>query len=175
MKVYDFELKFSLPEENIDAERLVETLFEAGCDDALIGTGQMGRIGLLFSREAESALAAVTSAIKDVQKAIPNAILVEAAPDLVGLTDIAEILGCSRQNVRKLFLTHQRKLPAPVHEGQASLWHLSTVLRSARELQIYPMAEDLQEVAEANWQVNLARQLQEAGTNAQETLHLLTI
>lgn len=31
----------------------------------------------------------------------PEAVLVEAAPDLVGVTDVANLLGCTRQNIQK--------------------------------------------------------------------------
>ncbi len=71
----------------------------AGCDDALVGVGQPGRIALDFTREARSASEAVLSAIKDVQRAIPGARLIEAGPDYVGLTEVAEMVGVTRQNI----------------------------------------------------------------------------
>jgi hypothetical protein len=40
------------------------------------------------------------------RKRDPGAELVEASPDFVGLTDVADLVGCSRQNIRKLMLTH---------------------------------------------------------------------
>ena len=55
--------------------------------------------------------------------AIPGAELVEAKPDLVGLTDVAEILQCSRQNIRKYMVTYP-DFPKPVYTGTSSLWHL---------------------------------------------------
>ncbi len=59
---------------------------------------------------------------------MPSATLIEAAPDLVGLTDIADIVGMSRQNMRKLMLAHPASFPPPVHEGASSLWRLWEVL-----------------------------------------------
>ena len=53
--------------------------------------------------------------------------MIEVAPDLVGLTDVADIVGVSRQNMRKLMLAHPGSFPAPVHEGSASIWHLRTL------------------------------------------------
>ena len=44
------------------------------------------------------------SALADASRAVPSAALIEAVPDLVGLTDIADAVGMSRQNVRKLVL-----------------------------------------------------------------------
>jgi hypothetical protein len=73
----------------------------------LIGVGQAGRIALDFTREANTAFEAVSSAIADVKQAIPGAKLVEATPDLVGLTDVADIIGCSRQYMRKLMIARE--------------------------------------------------------------------
>jgi hypothetical protein len=73
MKLYEFTLKFALPDASQDPANYIEQLAQAGCDDALIGIGQQGRIALQFSREANTAFAAITSAIKDVKTAIPRA------------------------------------------------------------------------------------------------------
>ena len=123
MNKYEFILTFSLPDVQDDPERYLDALYEAGCDDALIGTGQVGSIALEFVREAESAAAAVNSAIANVKDVIPGAELIEVKPDLVGLTDVAEILKCSRQNIRKYMIGYA-DFPKPVYTGTASLWHL---------------------------------------------------
>ena len=60
---YEFTLKYWLTTADSDADELVERLGAAGCDDALVGIGQPGRIALDFSREARSAQAAVVSAL----------------------------------------------------------------------------------------------------------------
>ena len=125
---YTFTLKYQLAEGDRNPDLLVERLGEAGCDDALVGIGQPGRLAMEFSREAESADAAVRSALADVRRAVPSAKLIEVAPDLVGLTDVAEMVGVSRQNMRKLMLANPGSFPAPVHEGSASIWHLADVL-----------------------------------------------
>src|SRR5688572_19021726 len=125
---YSFVLRFKLAEGSADSNDLVERLGEAGCDDALVGIGQPGRIALNFTREAKSARQAFVSALEDVRRAIPNAELIEASPDLAGLTDIAELVGVTRQNMRKLMVSHARTFPAPIHEGSVSLWHLAPVL-----------------------------------------------
>ncbi|WP_246766724.1 DNA-binding protein, partial [Bordetella pertussis] len=95
---YLFTLKYQLADADSDLDALVERLGEAGCDDALVGMGLPGRLVLEFTREADSAEAAVRSALADVRRAMPTAALIEAAPDLVGLTDVAQIVGVSRQN-----------------------------------------------------------------------------
>ncbi|WP_256347675.1 helix-turn-helix transcriptional regulator [Pseudomonas gingeri] len=83
---------------------------------------------LKFCRDAESARQALLSALQDVKRAIPDARLIEVLPDMVGLSDIADIVGVSRQNMRKLMLNHSASFPLAVHEGSASVWHLAEVL-----------------------------------------------
>ena len=74
---YTFTLKYQLTEDDSDPDGLVERLGEAGCDDALVGIGQPGRLALEFTREADSADAAVRSALADVRSAVPSARLIE--------------------------------------------------------------------------------------------------
>lgn len=173
MTEYDFLLKFDLPGTGIDPEEFVDALFDAGCDDATVGIGQHGRIALNFTREAISALDAVSSAIRDVKKAIPGAKLVEATPDLVGLTDIAEILGCSRQNIRKLAIGHKPVFPSPIHDGSAALWHLAKVLPWFKAKGIYKIEDNLIELSETNMQVNIARQLQDLNPSVRKSVDAL--
>ncbi|WP_019020959.1 AlpA family transcriptional regulator, partial [Thioalkalivibrio sp. ALE23] len=127
MSHYEFTLKFAIPSD-WDRSWLEARLFEGGCDDALMGTGQQGRLALSFSREAASASDAVTSAIRDVRNAVPAAVLVEVTPDFVGVSDVADLFGFSRQNMRKLVQTHRDSFPLPLHEGRSALWHLADVL-----------------------------------------------
>ncbi|CAE6948371.1 DNA-binding protein [Ectopseudomonas oleovorans] len=49
-------------------------------------------------------------------------------PDLIGPTDVAEIVGVLRQNMRKLMLAYPSSFPIPVHEGSASIWHRADLL-----------------------------------------------
>ena len=158
MKEYEFTLKFSLGDEASDPESYIERLAEAGCDDALIGIGQQGRIAFNFNREAESALSAVCSAIKNIKSVIPEATLVEATPDFVGISDIADILGYSRQNIRKLMMNHRASFPAPIHEGKSAIWHLSSVLTWFKDRKDYPVDELLFDVTQANMQLNIAKE-----------------
>lgn len=99
---YTFTLKYQLADEDRNPDALVERLGEAGCDDAVVGIGQPGWLALEFTREADDADEAVRSALVDVRRAVPSAKLIEVAPDLVGLTDAAEIVSVSRQNMRRL-------------------------------------------------------------------------
>jgi hypothetical protein len=154
---YEFELRFKLPTDHADAGDLIERLGEAGCDDALIGIGQPGRVALRFTREAESAKSAIVSALEGVKKAIPAAKLIEAGPDFVGLTDVADMLGVSRQNMRKLMLAHAANFPAPVHEGSAAIWHLEPVLLWLRSKGGYDISQEQIDVAHIAMQINLIK------------------
>ena len=157
MLEYTFTLKYRLSDEDRDADALVERLGEAGCTDALVGIGVVGRLALEFTREAESGQEALRSALSDVKAAIPSATLIEASPDLVGLTDVAEIMGVSRQNMRKLMLANS-SFPLPVHEGSASLWHLSDVLSWLDGRKGYVHDQALHETAKATLEVNIAKE-----------------
>ncbi len=114
---YEFTLKFALPANQGPTDELVERLGEAGCDDALVGIGHAGRVALEFTRAADSAKQAIFSALTAVKTAIPDAMLLEVTPDFVGLTDIADYVGVTRQNMRKLMLT-QRSFSDSSTRGQ---------------------------------------------------------
>lgn len=77
--VFTFTLHYQLACDESDMDALVERLAEEGCDDALLGVGQPGRMALEFVREATSAHDANESAMEDVRRAVPNARLIEAA------------------------------------------------------------------------------------------------
>ena len=77
--VFTFTLHYQLTSDESDMDTLVERLAEEGCDDALVGVGQPGRLALEFIREAPSAREAIESALEDVRRAVPNARLIEAA------------------------------------------------------------------------------------------------
>jgi predicted DNA-binding transcriptional regulator AlpA len=158
MNEYDFTLKFKLPNADADLDLLVEALGRGGCDDALVGIGTPGSIAFEFTRAARSAFDAVLSALSDIKKVIPGAKLIEAAPDFVGLTDVADYLGCSRQNMWKLKAGSAFEFPTPVHEGNPSIWHLAEILLWLKDKGSYQFEERLIEIARINMQVNLAKE-----------------
>lgn len=157
MTDYEFTLKFRLPDADTDPAQFLEALAEAGCDDATVGIGQRGRIALDFTREARSAPEALASAMRMVRRAIPGAELVEASPDFVGLTDVAELVGCSRQNMRKLMTSNVATFPAAVHEGAQAVWHLRQVLGWFHDEQRREVDRALLDVSEATMKLNIAR------------------
>ncbi|GHD53940.1 hypothetical protein SAMN05216429_101151 [Marinobacter persicus] len=159
MAEYEFTLKFSVAE-NLAQGVIEDKLFEAGCDDALIGVGTKGRLALAFCRESDSANQAIISAITDVKSAIPDAKLIEAEPDLVGVTDIAEMFGFTRQNMRKLLQTHVNSFPLPLHEGRAALWHLADVLEWFEAYRDQSTSPASKEIAQFTMRLNMARDFQ---------------
>lgn len=94
----------------------------------------------------------------DVQRAVPGAELVEVSPDLVGLTDVADLLGVSRQNMRKLMLANPQSFPLPVHEGTTSIWHLADILDWLQARGSGKVTSEMAELATAALQLNLARE-----------------
>jgi hypothetical protein len=174
MKEYDFTLKYRLGDASAEAEEYLEALAEAGCNDAVVGVGQNGRISLNFIREAESALEAITSAIADVQKAIPDAKLVEATPDFVGVTDIADLFSVSRQYIRQLIQSRGASFPEPVHEGKPSLWHLMDILAWFRENQARDIGAEIYEVSKINMQLNVFKSCVKASAAFQDGFQFVT-
>jgi len=173
MHDYDFELCFDLPDTEQDPGEFVESLYVHNCNDALIGIGRPGRIALAFTRTSVSAQEAIFSAISDVQNSVPGAVLREAEPDLVGLTDMARILGFSRQNMRKLVITNSPGFPLPVHEGKPSIWHLAKVLTWLKVNKNYPIDDALLEVAKTNMQLNLIKEISEIEPSFRKEVQIL--
>ena len=166
MNKYIFMLIFTLPDRGADPEFFLDALFEAGCDDASVGVAKRGMVGLDFTRRAEDAEDALRSAIRDVEQAIPGAVLVQAGPDLVGLSEMAEIFGFSRQNMRKYAMgqsVSREAFPAPAVTGESSLWHLAEIANWLKLNTIVQPSLEVVEVAKAAARVNLRVQQERVG------------
>lgn len=75
MKVFDFELTCNIPDTaTYTTDEIIEKLYEAGCNDALIGIGKPQMLGFMFSREAESRDEAIASAKNAILKVLPDAV-----------------------------------------------------------------------------------------------------
>jgi hypothetical protein len=170
MSEYEFALTFAVPQRPEDMGSLAERLGDSGCDDATVGIGRRGRLALAFTREAGTAVAALAGALADVRRAEPEARLIEASPDFVGLTDVAALLGVTRQNVRKLIVECDAPPPAPIHEGRPTIWRLAKLLAWLRDEKDYRVPPELVEVAAATLQVNLAVEARDADRAAQKEL-----
>ena len=130
MKTHTFTLVLSGITE-IDAE-VEDRLFEAGCDDALLSTRD-GVPYLDFDRESESLLAAITSAISDVESAGLDLRVIRVEPDeLVTASEIAERTGRSRESIRLLAAGKRGRggFPPPVRglKSRMRLWRWAEVI-----------------------------------------------
>ena len=158
MKQYDFTLRFALGRPEADAEGFLSRLHEEGCDDALVGIGRPGQIALNFSREASSASEAVLGALEAVRRALPDAKFLEAAPDFVGVPDIAELLGVSRQYIGKILQQSAGEFPPAIHSGTRAIWHMETVLTWLVQYQGKQVDTALHDVSRINMLCNHARE-----------------
>lgn len=183
MNEYEFVLRFQLPEGITDSEEYLDALYEAGCDDAMVGVGLPGYIGLDFSREATSATEAVISAIRDVKKAIPGAKLMEATPDLLNISEIADFISprlqkMTRQAIRKYAFGHVAKVksrfPAAAVSSSSPLWHLDEVVTWLVENNKADKfkAQRILETSKITRAVNLKLQAQSINAEIQEEIDI---
>jgi hypothetical protein len=155
MPVYEFQLVFSLAAPFDNPDDIVDALFKAGCDDAVVGVGKRDRVALDFSRAAASAAQAMHAAWREVREGLAGAELIEAKPDFVNLSDMAEILGYTRQNMQKYAASAGDKpFPSPGHIGAPDIWHLYDALLWLRDQKGVAVDEALIETALAAAQVN---------------------
>ncbi|RWR03069.1 hypothetical protein ED28_04530 [[Pantoea] beijingensis] len=139
---------------------LEDTLFESGCDDALVCFyGQS--VYLEFDRESANFRQAVLSAIADIESATINAKVLSVDSILVGLSDIAAAANLSRQAITMLKdgTRGTGDFPSPLQrlKGTSPLWSWASVAdwlyrkgKITRELAIN--AQEMEEI-------NLALQL----------------
>ena len=157
--MYEFVLTFALPSPDADPADYLDSLFEQGCDDATIGVGTHGMIALDFSREALDAASAMASAIEAVARAIPGAKLIESKPDLVNLSEIAELVGCTRQNIRKYASREvpsvKARFPDPFVTGSANLWSFYEVGSWLSRYAAMKLRPEVLEVSRAAAAINL--------------------
>ena len=130
MPIHHFTLILDGPD--AQNETTVDALFEAGCDDALVGRAE-GIQYVEFDREAARLGDAVLSAVADVEKVPGLTVARIADAGLVAMADIARRLGRSREGVR-LLVTGARGpggFPPPVTDprGRYRLWRWFDVER----------------------------------------------
>lgn len=128
MKPYEFTL--ALKNVNEETLHLEDSLYESGCDDALIHF-RNGAVYLEFCREASTLDEAVISAIQDVRSASIDMDVVSVQPvNLVTESEMAKRLSVSRQVVSLWIKGERRKrFPHPVMKisEKSSLWNWSQV------------------------------------------------
>ncbi len=86
---------------DLQDESVIDRLFEAGCDDALVGSVD-GVQFIDFDRDAASLDVAVLSAVADVEQVGGFQVVRLANAGLVSIADIAARIGRTRESVRLL-------------------------------------------------------------------------
>lgn len=86
---------------DVQEEALVDALFEAGCDDALVGRSE-GIQYIEFEREATDLEDAMLSAVADVERVPGVKVARVADAGLVSMAEIAARTGRTREGVRLL-------------------------------------------------------------------------
>ena len=82
---FEFDLVCALPEE-ADEGAILDALYEAGCDDAAVGLGASGLVGLGFARTGQDPEAVVGATVKHVMTGLPDGTkLQEVRPNLVSM------------------------------------------------------------------------------------------
>ncbi|MDE0453000.1 MAG: hypothetical protein OXI90_14705 [Gammaproteobacteria bacterium] len=121
---------------DMQAEEIVDVLFESGCDDGTVGRSQ-GIQFVVFDREADNLAQAVLTAVGDIER-VPDLKVVRIADaGLVSMADIASRSGRTRESVRLLVSGARGPggFPSPVTDPRSRyrLWRWSEVERWLRE------------------------------------------
>jgi hypothetical protein len=130
MAIHHFTLIVDGPD--VQEEALIEALFAAGCDDALVGRSE-GIQYVEFDREAPDLEVAMLSAVADVEKVPGVKVARIADAGLVSMAEIAARIGRTREGVRLLVNGSRGPggFPPPVTDPRSRyrLWRWSEVER----------------------------------------------
>ena len=122
----EFSLLFSAPKIE-DCDEYADRLYEAGYTD--VGIDDTGEFEVRCSGVFSNINQEISNAKSAVLLAIPEALFLEAGPDYVGLTDIARIIGVSRQHMRRLWESGKEMgFPTPAINGSKNIWHLAPII-----------------------------------------------
>lgn len=170
-KTFQFTLVLKYVDKNTPA--LEDSLYEGGCDDALINS-RGSAVYLEFDRESSSLEEAVISAIKDVKSASIEAEIASVAPEnLVTEAEIAKRLNKSRQIVSLWIRGERRKLfPHPVMRlaEKSPLWSWREV---TQWLYSNKIIKDKVLVKNAEFFANINAALEEQDKKTREVRHSL--
>ncbi len=181
-KIYQFTLVLKGVDEN--TPNLEDSLYDAGCDDALINFRD-GTVYLDFDRESESLKSAVISAIKNVESSSLGGVVVSVAPeDWVTESEIAKRTSNSRQIVSLWTKDKRRKFfPKPIMKltdrspfwrwREIAEWLYDNKLIDKQEVEKAEFLEDINAVLEErDPKIRIARQmlLKEIGGKKQASM-----
>jgi hypothetical protein len=80
---FAFTLRYRLAAHDCNYAELAQRLAASDCADALVAVGRSGYLALDFLRAADSAEAALSCAIADVERTVPSAELVDIRSDFM--------------------------------------------------------------------------------------------
>ena len=103
---FEFDLVCALPEDT-DEGAILDALYEAGCDDAAVGLGASGLVGLGFTRAGQDPEAVISQTVKQVMTGLPRRDEAAGGEALVSLADVVGRLKVTRQALQK------RQMPLP--------------------------------------------------------------
>jgi hypothetical protein len=125
---YTFTLIVEGPD--LQTDELVNALYLAGCDDAMVGRAD-GVQYVDFDRDAATLEDAVLSAVADMETVPGVAVIGLAGAGLVSMADIANRTGRTRESVRLLVIGERGPggFPAPVTDPRSRyrLWRSADV------------------------------------------------
>jgi predicted DNA-binding transcriptional regulator AlpA len=172
MKEHEHTFQFTLILNNVDefTEGLEDSLYEAGCDDALINFRNR-TVYLDFDRKASSLKEAVISAIKQVESSSVGAVVGGVAPDnFVTESEVAQRLSMKKQAI-SLWIKGQRRASTPFPSpklklsNKSPLWKWNEVAEWLYANAIIKQKE-IVDTAEFIEDINAA--LEERNTNTRE-------
>lgn len=130
METYQFTL--IVEGSDLQFDEFAEAVFEAGCDDALIGVSD-GIQYIDVDREASSLEEAILSVVADIEQVEGVSVVRIADAGLVTMADVAERTGRTRESVRLLVSGNRGPggFPPPVTDprGRYRLWRWADVER----------------------------------------------
>lgn len=172
-KNYQFTLVLKDVDEN--TSELEDSLYETGCDDALINY-KNGTVYLDFDRKAYTLEDAVVSAIKEVESSSVGAVVANVAPeDLVTETEVAKRLHVKRQAV-SLWIKGERRasknFPKPIMKlsNRSPLWKWREVVEW---LFHHNIIADEELVENAIFMENINAAIEERDVKIRKSRHLL--
>jgi len=77
IREFEFDVMIRLPQGCPDIEVVLDRLYEAGCDDAVVGCGNPGSLGLSFIREGTDREVVIAGAVRDALAGLPEEAVVE--------------------------------------------------------------------------------------------------
>jgi hypothetical protein len=125
---FKFEIVFSLPAGEHDPYALSDAVFDAGFEDAIIGTGNHRLLAVELEAAGEDAETVILNVARAIMEKLPEGTeLREVRPDLVSLADVAEKLEVSRQTLQ------QREMPPPVAGGLYRIDEVAEFIENAQK------------------------------------------